>query len=124
MSWLRQAIFRIGALFRRRQLEQEMAEELRLHVELRSERNAAAGMRSDDARVAAQRAFGGVEQIKERCRDEHTWTWIEQAMQDIRYAWRSLRQVPGFTAVALLTLALGIGVNAVMFSLARDHYLR
>jgi hypothetical protein len=69
MSWLRQILFQLRGFFRRRQLEREMSDEFRLHLELRRERNAATGMTAAEASIAAQRAFGGIEQVKERCRD-------------------------------------------------------
>lgn len=112
------------ALFRRRHLEDDLAEEMRLHLEHRFEENIAAGLTPADARNAALRRFGGVEQARERCRDQTRWTGLEQFAQDFRFAARSLRKTPGFTAVAVITLALGIGLNVAMFSLADAALLR
>lgn len=107
---------KIGALFRRRKIEAEMAEEMRLHLEMLAERNRAAGMREEEAWFAARREFGGVEQVKEICREQRGWVWLEQLGRDLRLALRGLRRAPGFTMVVVLTLALGVGVNTALFT--------
>jgi predicted permease len=103
-------------LFRRRKLDAEMTEEMRLHVELQTERNMAAGMKPDEARFAALRQFGNVASIQERAREVRHWVWLEQLGQDLRYSLRSLGKSPGYTGVVVLTLALGLGVNMALFT--------
>jgi predicted permease len=108
---------RLAGLFRRKQLESEMSEELRAHLAGLIERNVAAGMSPDEARYAALRAFGGMAQITESARDERRSAWVEQTLHDLRYAVRQLWKSRGFTVVTVLSLALGIGANAFFFGL-------
>src|SRR4051812_2695775 len=110
---------KLRALFRREKLEREMSEEMRAHLELQTQQNVARGMSADEARYAARRTFGGVEQLKEQCRDERRrgWVWLEHLAQDLRYAGGSLRRNPVFTATAVLTLVLGLGATTTIFTL-------
>jgi predicted permease len=108
---------KLGALFRRRKLDVEMAEELRGHIELQTERNLAAGLSPEEARYAARRQFGGVEQIKELARAQRSGVWLEQTWQDLCYAVHALRRTPVFSLTAVLTLVLGLGATVTVFTL-------
>lgn len=94
--------------------------EIDSHLEALAEAHRRRGLSDEDARLAARREFGGVAQVKERYRDGQGWRWLDDLQHDVRIAARGLRRKPGFTAAAAVTLALGVGVNAAIFSVASD----
>src|SRR5580693_298738 len=107
---------RLATLFRRRRLEDDLDEELRSHLEMAVELNLRKGMAAEDARREALRSLGGVEQTKENYRDQRGLPMVETTLQDLRFGFRMLRRSPGFSALAILCLMLGIGANAAVFA--------
>jgi predicted permease len=117
-------LYRLRALFRRKAMESELDAELRAHLERQTEKYTQAGMTWEEAARRARLEFGGLDQVKEECRDARGVSFLETLLQDVRFGLRMLRKNPGFTTVAVLTLTLGIGANSAIFTLFDGLVLR
>jgi predicted permease len=124
MRWYYTLPLRLRTLFRKDKAELDLSDELQFHLQNQTDEFVAQGMNPQDARRAAWQSLGGVEQVKEECRDMRRTNLIEDFLQDVRFGFRMLRRSPGFTVLTILCLTLGIGANAAVFSWVEGILLR
>src|SRR5580693_3609422 len=124
MRWYYKLPLRLRSIFHKNRAELDLSEELQFHLQNQIDEYVAQGMNPKEARHAALRSLGGIEQAKEECRDARKVNLIENFLQDVGFALRMLRRSPGFSLLAILCLTLGIGANAAVFSWIEGILLR
>ncbi len=117
IRWPYKIAMRIRSLFRRNRVELRLGDEIRFHLDNLIEEKLAEGMTAQEARNAALREMGGIDQIKEECRDVQPFRWLEALVRDVRYGIRMFRKNPGFSLAVIITLALCIGANTAIYSM-------
>jgi len=122
--WVYTLPLRLRSLFRRTQVDRELQEELQDHLEMQIKENISRGMSLGEARYSALRAFGGVTQVEEQCRERRRVSYIDDFLRDLRYGLQQVRRSPGFSILAIFCLTLGIGANAAVFSWIEGLLLR
>src|SRR5580698_5968314 len=122
--WIDKLQLRLRSLFHRTEVDADLDDEMRDHIEQKAHLYVAQGVARDEARRRALLEFGGVAKRAEECRDARNVTWLEHFIADARFGLRTLRRSPGFSLVAILTLALGIGANTAIFSVIDAAVLR
>ena len=121
---MRTLLNRMAALFRTRRLDGDLDDEIASHLAMQEEEFRSHGMTAEQARAAARREFGGIAQTAESYRDQRGLPWLETLFQDIRYGFRGLIHNRGFSAAAVLSLALGIGANTAIFTMYHSLLVR
>src|SRR5262245_960327 len=124
MNWFSEMGRRLAVLFGRAQFDQDLEEEMRLHRELREQQQIERVLSLQEARRAARSRFGNPMVLREESREMWGWSWLEDTVQDVRYGLRMLLKNKGFTVVAVLSLALGIGANTAIFTLINNVMLK
>src|ERR1700761_3301080 len=123
MRWLHQLWMKVTMLLGRGKAGGQLDDELQFHIDQQVAENRAAGMSEIEARQAALRMFGNPAALRDQARETWSWNWLEQLVRDVRQGARSLRRTPGFSMVAVVVLALGIGANAAIFALVHSVLL-
>jgi macrolide transport system ATP-binding/permease protein len=124
MRWYYKLPLRLRSLFRKDRAELDLSDELQFHLQNQIDEFVAQGMNPQEARQAARQSLGGVEQVKEECRDMRRTNLVDNFLQDVRFGFRILRRSPGFTVLTILCLTLGVGANASVFSWVEGILLR
>jgi len=124
VRWFEQLRMTVLMLFRRKSEKARLQEELSFHLEQQVAENVAGGMAPEEARLAALRLFGNPTLLNEEAQSFWSWNWLESAWRDLRYGARTLLRTPGFSLVAILVMALGIGATTSLFTIVRSVLLK
>ncbi len=124
MRWLHKLSMQVRMLFHRGEEGARLDDELQFHLDQQIAENTAAGMSAEEARHAAMRSFGNPTTLRDQTRDNWSWNWLEQLWRDVRYGARTLARTPGFSVIAILVMALGIGANVALLTVVRSVLLK